>query len=194
MKRMFGLGLALMLLAGCVPMVTDMWLVQPVSGQVFDAEDGAPVVGAEVRNLDQPELTTATGTVGEFAIEGQSERQFYMAMPASYLNREIWVVRHPDYADAVFVTRTLAPPRSRQPSLAEVPMFAGLEQGPDECPFGHYRLRLAEDLRAQESLDDLTLRNLTELDGVLCRDPALNDQWQDALEALFRERAEGGNR
>lgn len=185
-KRVFGLSLAFSLLTGCVPMVTDMWLVQPVSGQVYAADSGAPLAEAAVSNLQQAELTATTGAVGEFVIEGRSELQFHMAMPASYLDREIWVARHRDYAEAVFVTTSLAPPRSRQPSLVEVPMFASLAEDPDNCRFGHYRLSLASYLGRQAEVTEQALRGLAELDGLPCADPTLLAQWREALDQAYR--------
>lgn len=186
MRTVFGLALAVSLLAGCVPMVTDMWLVQPVSGQVYAADSGTALAEATVSNLHQAGLTATSGAAGEFVIEGQSEVQFHMAMPASYLDRQFWVVRHSAYADGVFVTTSLAPPRSRQPSLVEVPMFSGLAADPDNCRFGHYRLRLGRFLRAEGMLDEGRLRALTELDGLNCRDDALEQQWRELLEQLYR--------
>ncbi|SFL91033.1 carboxypeptidase-like regulatory domain-containing protein [Marinobacter zhejiangensis] len=185
MRAVLGLGIGL-LLAGCVPMVTDMWTVQPVSGMVFDADNGAPVTGAVVRNLHQSELVAETGAVGEFSIEGQSHLAFHMAMPASYLDTQFWVISHAGYGDAAFTTSTLAPPRSEQPSLVEVPVFANAERDPDNCRFGHYRLRLVDYLTREGTLDWGAMQQLAPLDGLDCEDPELQRQWQAALEHAYR--------
>lgn len=179
--------LAMGALTGCVPMVGDHWIVQPVSGRVYVAGTGAALANAGIVNEGRPELATQTNGDGRFAIPGQSETVFEWAMPASYLDRQYWRVHHDGYAEAITVTATLAPPRSRQPSLVEVPMFAGLAADPANCRFGHYRVHLANYLIHQGQLAEQAVHRLSELDGLPCADADLQQQWQTALDQAYRQ-------
>lgn len=170
---------------GCVPMVKEMWDVQPVSGRVFDADSQHPLSGAWVENLHQAELRTRTGSSGQFHISGQSRTRLHWAMPASHLERQFWVVRQAGYTDAITVTATLAPPYESQHKLVEVPMFVALAPDPENCRFGQYRIRLGEYLLQQGLTAAPATRHLAELDDLPCSDQSLQRRWREIVNRVY---------
>ncbi len=180
-----GLVLAAAWLSGCVPMITDMWHVQPVTGRVFAAEGDTPVVGAQVVNMDNADITASTGATGEFAIESRVSTDFYIAMPASHMKHEYWVVRHQAYQDAVAGTATLAPPRWEQAREITVPMFDDIAtEDAQGCRFAGYRIRVAEYWLAQEVVPEQALNSLVVLGELPCTDSPTQQRWQSLLERI----------
>ena len=168
--------------AACVPMVTRQWQVQPVSGRVFDAATGAPVTGARIVSHEEPPISTVTDDAGRFRVEAQSSVGFHMAMPASYIAYRLWRVEHEDYGVAVGATGTLAPPLEEQPTRVDIPLFAGIEPGPADCPYGPYLLRLADwvDSRPPEARDQHNLWVLAHY--TRCANPEYQKALSDRLQ------------
>lgn len=176
------------LLSACIPTVTEKWLVQPVEGQVFIADSFHPLAGARVINADDPDISAVTDEQGKFTILGVSETRFHMVLPASYLDRQVWVVDHPDYAPAVGLTRTLAPALEEQPQGVSIPVFSDLESGSSvDCPHGEYLIRLGEWLdNAGEINRDSSGVYFDLIDHFPCSDAAIRTKLDAMASALVR--------
>ncbi len=93
-----------------------------------------------------------------------------MAMPASYMASEKWVISHPNYPDAVAETVTIAPPTGEQPREITAPLFANLNTTPvEDCPYFHYQQRLAQ--WAQQHFSEEAQRPFQDALLTLCHDP-----------------------
>jgi|GEM_PF-860283 len=160
-------------LAGCY---SQQWDVQPVEGVTLDANTGRAVQGAKITNLETPGLTAVSDHDGRFVISGQSHWGMSMNLPASYLDRQSWVVTHPDYADAIAETHTLMPASRRFLTEPVIPLFASeLPPSPEKCPYFSYLLRLATWRGNHEAATDQPYPMST------CRDSELTDKLTDQL-------------
>lgn len=165
-------------LAGCFPVVTRKWDVQPVHGHVFDAESGQPVAGARVVNANRPELSAISAEDGTFMIEGESALRLHLLMAGTFADRQIWHVHHDDYAAGVTVTHTLAPALDAQPTSPSIPMFRELDNSPAGCRFGPYLLRLYELMQAVDRPPDPYF--------IPCDDPAFREILSQAYVASMQ--------
>ena len=180
LKRSFATALTgaslSLLLIGCIPTVQRLWDAQPVSGTIIDGDTGAPVNGATISLITAPEeaqanaRTATSNAQGEFTLPGASHIGFHMAMPASYMASEKWVINHPNYPDAVAETVTIAPPTGEQPREITAPLFANLNTTPvEDCPYFHYQQRLAQ--WAQQHFSEEAQRPFQDALLTLCHDP-----------------------
>ncbi|MFO7529356.1 MAG: hypothetical protein R6W86_11195 [Marinobacter sp.] len=166
---------------GCVPTVTRIWDVQPVTGFVFDSETGEPVEGAHISNLHNPDLSAITSDRGEFVIKPVSHVTLHIVLPASYLDSQVWQIRHEDFGIAVAVTRTLAPALIEQRQSPSVPLFRELKAGPESCPFGPYLLRLYAWKVNQQSRIMPAYENTPDPYFVPCADSLYRDRLSQAF-------------
>lgn len=172
---LIGASLSLLLI-GCIPTVQRLWDAQPVSGTIIDGDTGTPVNGATISLITSPEgaqesaRTATSNAQGEFTLPGDSHIGFHMAMPASYMTSAKWKIHHPDYADAVAETRTIAPPTGEQPREITVPLFADIEATPvQHCPYFHYQQQLRQWI--QQRFNEEAQRPFQDSLLTLCHDP-----------------------
>lgn len=139
---------SLLVLSGCLPTIKKQWDVQPVEGIVKDGDTQQPVAGATITNRENPELTATSDAQGRFVIEEQTHVGFHLLMAASALDRQVWLVTHPDYADAIAETTSFIPPLSRTLSQPEVPLYPrdSLDAAPENCAFFGYLKRQGQQL------------------------------------------------
>jgi|GEM_PF-4706342 len=110
-------------LSGCVPMVTERWSLQPLQGQVLDAESGMPLSGARIVAAAEPDAAAVSDAQGRFAVAGRSRTAFYLAMPASMLRSQCWRVEREGYLGLWIDVPEVVPDTSRQPSSVRVPLL-----------------------------------------------------------------------
>lgn len=187
----------------CVPVLTREWTSQPVSGFVFDADTRQPIVGALVVDAENPDVRGQTDEAGYFELAGRSELAVRLLMPGTYRDRQLWNISHDDYSDAVSVTSTLGPPRTKQPRHVSVPMFSGAEAAPvpndgrSDCPHECYLIQLGEWLQVHGSFphDAYGFHDLVR--AVHCRDWEVRKRLtklSDELMKRERPEADGASR
>ena len=170
-KRILSLLIASLLLSACIPTIQRQWDVQPVEGIIRNGDTGQPVSGATITNRDNPNLTAVSDGNGRFEIEEQTHVGFHLLMAASALDRQIWVVSHPEYAAAIIETRSLIPPLSRSLSEPDIALYRDLGASPETCPWFGYLKRQAQRQRLRTDAPDFLIEE--------CQD-------DDAREALYK--------
>lgn len=160
--------------------------MQPVVGEVFLAESGEPLAGAQLVNAADPKITASPDEHGQFLVEGVSEMAVHVIMPGSYLDRQFWLITHPDYPTAVAVTRTLGPPIWEQVSRIRVSIFEEMADSPPSCPYGQYLITLGNWYLADPSRDpEHSFWDL--MDAGNCADPDIMAELDELANAMANQ-------
>lgn len=149
-------------------------------GSVYAADTRAPIAKVQITNRENPQLSVESGPDGKFHIPAESSLSPQLLMAGSHLHHEIWLVSHPDYAPAVALTSTIAPPLEEQLSTLSIPLFSELPESPPGCPFGQYLLAVGESILG--GTENNVENYITLLSLMHCRDDNIGEK----LEAIQR--------